>query len=108
MKTRLVWLALVSCAPAIPTTMPQPVPTSSAMAAEPRVDIAGPTPPTTPQPASTHKIVIRAGRVLDPKSGKILTNVTIAIENDKVVALNGAVPQDATVIDLPNATVLPG
>src|SRR5271166_2315913 len=57
-------------------------------------------------------VVIRAGRLLDVKTGKTLSNQTIIIRGDKIVqvgtALDQLVPKDATVIDLSNATVLPG
>jgi imidazolonepropionase-like amidohydrolase len=54
--------------------------------------------------------VIHAGRLLDVKSGKMLTNQTIIIQGDKIVSVGGSAqtPAGATVIDLPNATVLPG
>jgi imidazolonepropionase-like amidohydrolase len=57
-------------------------------------------------------VVIRAGRLLDVKSGKTLTNQTIIIQGDKITQVGAMadqlIPKDATVIDLPNATVLPG
>jgi imidazolonepropionase-like amidohydrolase len=57
------------------------------------------------------RVVIRAGRVLDVKTGNLLTNQAIVIEGDKIVSLgpaSSAKVTGATVIDLPNATVLPG
>ena len=65
------------------------------------------------QVASAPKtVVIRAGHLLDVKTGKTLTNQTIIIQGDKITKVTGAVdqimPKDATVIDLSNATVLPG
>jgi imidazolonepropionase-like amidohydrolase len=44
------------------------------------------------------------------KTGKTLTNQAIVIQGDKIasVGAEGQVPAGATVIDLPNATVLPG
>jgi imidazolonepropionase-like amidohydrolase len=63
------------------------------------------------QLASTPRtVVIHAGRLLDVKSGKMLTSQTILIQDDKItrVGADAQVPADATVIDLPNATVLPG
>jgi imidazolonepropionase-like amidohydrolase len=56
-------------------------------------------------------VVIHAGRLLDVKSGKTLTNQTIVIQADKIASVGGAstvIPDGAQVIDLPNATVLPG
>ena len=57
-------------------------------------------------------VVIHAGRLLDVKTGKTLTNQTIIIQGDKISQVGGIRDQllskDATVIELPNATVLPG
>lgn len=54
--------------------------------------------------------IIKAGKLIDTESGKVLTNQLILIENDtiKAVGANLPIPKDATVIDLSNATVLPG
>jgi len=56
------------------------------------------------------KVVIHAGHLLDVKSGQMLANQQIVIEGDKIVSVGptGAAPAGAQVIDLPNATVLPG
>lgn len=61
-------------------------------------------------PANTRTVVIRAGRLLDVKTGKTLTNQSIVIEGDKIssIVTKAELPAGATVIDLPNATVLPG
>jgi imidazolonepropionase-like amidohydrolase len=57
-------------------------------------------------------VVVRAGHLLDVKSGKMLSHQTIVIRGDKISSVgdftNQTVPPDATVIDLSNATVLPG
>ena len=55
-------------------------------------------------------VVIHAGRLLDVRTGKTLTNQTIGVEGDKIVSVGSAAgaPAGATVVDLPNATVLPG
>ena len=61
--------------------------------------------------ATPRRVIVRAGRVLDVKSGKTLSNQAIVIEGDKIVsvgAASSAQTAGATVIDLPNATVLPG
>jgi imidazolonepropionase-like amidohydrolase len=58
------------------------------------------------------RTVIRAERVLDVKTGQTLRNAAIVIEGEKIVSVGpaSAVPPstDATVINLPAATVLPG
>ena len=53
---------------------------------------------------------IRAGRLLDPEAGRILTNQIIIIEGNKFreVGPNVAVPAGARVIDLSGMTVMPG
>ena len=58
-------------------------------------------------------VVVRAGRLLDVKTGKTLSNQTIVIQGDKIVRVaettaGELLPAGATAIDLPNATVLPG
>jgi imidazolonepropionase-like amidohydrolase len=67
--------------------------------------VAQPTPPV-------RHVVIHAGHLLDVKTGNTLTGQAIVIEGDKIVSVgpsSGAkAPADAQIIDLPNATVLPG
>ncbi len=60
--------------------------------------------------AAQKVVVIRAGHLLDVKTGKTLTNQTIVIQEGKVVSVGAEaqVPAGATVVDLSNATVLPG
>jgi imidazolonepropionase-like amidohydrolase len=61
--------------------------------------------------APARRTVVRAGRVLDVKSGKFLSDQAIVIEGDKIVSVGPAASvqaSGATVINLPNATVLPG
>ena len=54
--------------------------------------------------------VVRAGRLVDPDSGTVLTNQAVIIRDGKIQAVGGAlaVPANATVIDLSDKTVLPG
>lgn len=62
--------------------------------------------------AQPRHVIIRAGRVLDVKTGKILTGQAILIEDDKIVSVGPAAeakaPAGAETIDLPEATLLPG
>jgi imidazolonepropionase-like amidohydrolase len=55
-------------------------------------------------------VAIKAGKLIDPISGSLLTNVIILIENDiiKEVGQGVTIPANAMIIDLTNATVLPG
>jgi imidazolonepropionase-like amidohydrolase len=53
---------------------------------------------------------IRAGRLLDPDAGRVLTNQVILVEGTRFreIGPNVAIPAGARVIDLSNMTVLPG
>jgi imidazolonepropionase-like amidohydrolase len=55
-------------------------------------------------------VAIRAGRLFDSKAGTMLNNQVILIRGDKIVDVgpNLAIPQGARLIDLSNATVMPG
>ena len=67
-----------------------------------------PTPsPTTPTP-STSPIAIKAGRLLDVKTGKIANNVYISIENHRINSIATTPPQGVQIIDLSNSFVMPG
>jgi len=62
-------------------------------------------------PAQTPALTaIRAGRLLDPDAGRILTNQVIVVEGNKIrdVGPSVQVPSGAQVIDLSQMTVLPG
>lgn len=66
---------------------------------------------TTPAPPAPAKLkAIRAGRLLDVAAGKLLTNQVILVADNKITAVGAglAIPAGAEVIDLSNATVLPG
>jgi len=62
-----------------------------------------PTPSPTPAP-----VAIKAGRLLDVKTGKIANNVFILIENHRVKSIASAAPAGVRVIDLSSAFVMPG
>ncbi len=55
-------------------------------------------------------VVIKAGHLYEPKEGKLLPNQIVIIHGDKIVEVGPslAVPSGAKVIDLSNATVMPG
>jgi imidazolonepropionase-like amidohydrolase len=57
-------------------------------------------------------VAVRAGRMFDPKSGSNLTNQVVLIAGDKITDVGPAdrvkIPPGARVIDLSQATVLPG
>jgi imidazolonepropionase-like amidohydrolase len=54
--------------------------------------------------------IIKAGKLIDTQTGKVLDNQMILIENDTIKAVGStiAIPANAVVIDLSKATVLPG
>src|SRR5712664_3894560 len=60
--------------------------------------------------AAAKKMAIRAGRLIDGKSETALTNALIVIEGEGIVSVSagGTAPAGVEVIDLSNATVLPG
>jgi imidazolonepropionase-like amidohydrolase len=53
---------------------------------------------------------IRAGRLVDPEAGRVLTNQIILVEGNRFreIGPNVAIPAGARVVDLSNLTVLPG
>lgn len=62
-------------------------------------------------PGATGQVTaVRAGRLIDPDSGTVITNQVIIIEHGKIQAVGSAlaIPVNATVIDLSDKTVLPG
>jgi imidazolonepropionase-like amidohydrolase len=61
---------------------------------------------------TSRHIVVHAGHLLDVKSGKLLADQTLVIEDGKILSAGSVaeakIPADAVRIELPNATVLPG
>jgi imidazolonepropionase-like amidohydrolase len=115
----LVVCASAACAPArspgatSPSSALPPTPSSAAASAPPYAsaapyDVAPPTPASSPAP--THRVLVRAGRLLDVRSGKLLVNQLITIDGDTIVSVG---PAPATlpagdVVDLSRLTVVPG
>ena len=62
---------------------------------------------TTPAP---QVIAIKAGKIVDPETGKTAVNQIILVEGKKIkeIGADVAIPADAKTIDLSKATVLPG
>jgi imidazolonepropionase-like amidohydrolase len=58
------------------------------------------------------RVAVHAGHTLDVKTGKLLSDQTLVIEDGRIVSVGPAadvkVPVDSVRIELPNATVLPG
>ena len=61
---------------------------------------------------TSRHVVVHAGHLLDVKTGKLLSDQTLVIEDGRIVTSGAAaeakIPADAVRIELPNATVLPG
>ena len=78
---------------------------SSAVASTARAQQSQPTPPP---------ILVKASRVLDPKTGNVLSPAAVLIEGDKIkevgapAQVQAHVPASAKTIDLGAATLLPG
>src|SRR5579862_2065057 len=62
--------------------------------------------------AQSQVVAVRAGKMFDPKSGTNLANQVVLISGDKITDVGPAatvkIPAGAKVIDLSQATVLPG
>jgi imidazolonepropionase-like amidohydrolase len=89
----LLFVYLVSSIPASPQTIPS-------------VWTVPPSPPAK-APVVT---AVRAGRLFDAKAGTLLRNQIILIRGERITDVGPSVviPADARVLDLSNATVLPG
>ncbi len=70
------------------------------------------TPPARVQAADSPETYVRAGQLLDVRSGKMLANQVIVIRNEKIERIASAdqvqIPSGATVVDLSHSTILPG
>ena len=62
----------------------------------------------TQQAAPSKPIVLRAAHMLDVKTGRTVDNPVIVINADRITSISGTAPANATVIDLPGATLVPG
>ncbi len=62
------------------------------------------------KPEALKRIAVKAGKLLDVRSGRMLERQTILIEGDTIQAVgpNVVLPDGVTVVDLSRATVLPG
>src|SRR5215471_2692537 len=58
------------------------------------------------------KTLVKAGRLLDPRTGNVLSPAAVLIENGKIKEVGASskvpTPSGAKVVDLGNATLLPG
>jgi imidazolonepropionase-like amidohydrolase len=60
--------------------------------------------------APSKRTVIKAAHLIEPRTGKRIDNAVIVVDGEKILSVTsgGALPAGATVIDLGDATVLPG
>jgi imidazolonepropionase-like amidohydrolase len=64
---------------------------------------------TTNSPAAPPaRVAIKAGRLLNPRTGEVATNAVLVIEGERIAAIGAAVPSGVRVIDLSGLTILPG
>src|SRR5438270_12362180 len=62
-----------------------------------------------PAAAAPQKTYVHAGHLLDVKTGKLLDNALVTIEGDRISSVDsGPAPAGAKVIELPDATLVPG
>jgi imidazolonepropionase-like amidohydrolase len=75
------------------------------------IAVLAPTAPVDAQPAAAVTL-IKAGRLLDPRTGNVLAPAAVLIDGDKITQVGSpsqtGVPAGAKVIDLGTATLLPG
>ena len=62
------------------------------------------------KPENLQIVAIKAGKLLDPETGKTASNQIILVEGSRIkdIGSNLAIPAGAKVVDLSNSTVLPG
>jgi imidazolonepropionase-like amidohydrolase len=65
-------------------------------------------PAQQPGPPESSRIAIKAGRLVDVRTGRIATNVFILIEKNRIISVGDSAPASVAIIDLSNQTVLPG
>src|SRR5713226_6715402 len=60
--------------------------------------------------STSQSVAIKAGKLLDPETGKTTANQIILVEGNRIKEIGGnvSIPAEAKVIDLSKATVLPG
>ncbi len=63
-----------------------------------------------PAGGAPHALVLKAARLFDPKSGGVVAPGVVVLENGRIAAVGAAaaVPSGAEVVDLGDATLLPG
>lgn len=60
------------------------------------------------QGQETATVAVRAGRLIDVRSGKVSTNAYIIVAKDRILRISDSAPSGVKVIDLSKYTVVPG
>src|SRR5215472_8562886 len=63
------------------------------------------TPSPSPAPSP---VALKAGRLLDVRTGKVTSDVYVTIENHRIKSIGATPPQGMQIIDLRNSLVMPG
>ncbi len=63
---------------------------------------------TLPRARPTGVLALTHARVVTMKGDEVLADTTVVIDRDRIVAIGGAVPASATVIDCTGKTIIPG
>lgn len=63
---------------------------------------------TTPAVGQSQQLVVRAARLFDTETGKIVSPGIVVINGARISRVGGAVPDTARIIDLGDVTLLPG
>jgi imidazolonepropionase-like amidohydrolase len=61
-----------------------------------------------PRQKAPARVAIKAGTLLDVRTGQYASNLLIVVEGERIVSVGGPAPAGVPVIDLSNVTVLPG
>src|SRR6476646_10682849 len=61
-----------------------------------------------PPKSAPKTIVLKAARMFDGRSDRLVSPAVVVVEDGKIADVGGAVPAGAEVIDLGDATILPG
>ncbi len=64
--------------------------------------------PAAAAAAKPARVAIRAGRLLDVRTGKVTNDAVIVVEGDKIASIGSSAPEGVPVIDLSRQTVMPG
>src|SRR5215831_14558979 len=61
----------------------------------------------SPSPAPS-PVALKAGRLLDVRTGKVTSDVYVTIENHRIKSIGATPPQGVQIIDLSNSFIMPG